>query len=661
MSLARPIRPTLLVGLILLLAGCSNSPHPAEWNASDTYFVVTAAEPVSFDPGNSYNAGDAPIMDLIYPQYFRYNYLKEAPWGFQLNLGLVEPNREPLDGTDGGKPFHGEKWTFELRHDIRFQDDPCFAGGKGRAVTAHDIEYSFKRLCDPKTAFPLDGNLADKVLGWKAYKKDFGSYGGGNYDRPLPGFRVDPGNPYRFSILLTTKYPQLRYIMAMHFTTPVPREAVEKYKDSFSLFHPVGCGTFKMQEYIPHDHIVLIRNPNNNLEKYPNQGGPATNPELLADADKPLPLTNRIDIDIILEPVTVYNLFDQGYLDSWGIGQTNAQFMLRAMRPGERMIKRGITLKEGVVPFFEYCGFNMSDPTFGGYTPEKRKLRQAISLTIDSDAYIDLLYQGLAKKSEFLLPRGLGGYDPNYVNPYRVYDPTLKRAKELLAEAGYRNGIDPKTGSKLVLTLDNFLESPIDRLRGRVLVKQIERIGIKVATVDETYATYNDKVKTGKIQFYDWGWVADYPDAEDFLMLLYGPNSPDPNNDQYKNKEYDKLFEQVRGMDDGPKRAALIHKMRDIAVEDCPYIYIDEPESHDVYQPWIRNGVCNPIVSDLYKYRAVRPHERVQLQQRWNRQLVVPFVAFFGVLVLGSIPAWRTVRRQRNRRSLRPAPKEEHR
>jgi oligopeptide transport system substrate-binding protein len=666
---AFPAMPLALVTALLavLAGGCSNNPNPPEWNREATYFLAFGSEPQSFDPSISYNAGDAAVMDSVFPSYYRYNFLKQNPWELELNVGLTEPVREPLDGQGTkGEPFHGEKWTFEIRHDLRFQDDPCFRGGRGRAVTASDIVYAFKRMADPKVEFPLASNLADKILGWDAYSEGFAktrddrARDTANYDRPMPGVQVDPANPYRFSVSLNQPYPQLRYLMAMHFTTPIAREAIEAYADQSSLHHMVGCGLFRLKEYTPHERIVLVRNENAAGETYPTSGPPGIDPALLRDAGKALPLLDRVEFRIISEPITAYNLFDQGFFDSLGVRQANAPVMLRASKPGSSMSRRGIEMLKGAYPTIEYLAFNMEDPTFGGYTPEKRKLRQAISLAVDSDSYVALQNQGLGFKAEFLIPRGLGGYDPAYRNPYRAYDPTLTRARELLAEAGYPGGVDPSTGERLTLYYDNYVDSgPSDRQREEFIRKQIQELGITVASRDTTYAEFADKTNHKKVQFFNYGWVADYPDTENFAFLLYGPNeSPGPNNANFHDPEYDRLFEQMRSMDDGPARSDIIHRMRDIAVEDCPWIYLSENEGPTMYQPWVENRYSNPILTNLLNYRGIDVARRLTLQAEWNRPLLAPFAIFVLVAAMSVVPAAQTVRRHRDRRVRRRAAEE---
>ena len=248
---------SLLSGL--LLGGCGNVPYPAVKERGKVR-IVGGANVLSFDPSVSYNAGDGPLIALINPSFYRYKYLKRAPYELELNLGAEMPRVEKLTPAKKGDPL--ERWTYRLRKDLRFQDDPCFSNGTGRPVTATDVVYSFKRMVDPATQSPIASYLADKIVGWDEDVKAFDTQKGKAYDRELTGVRVVPGDPYAFTVELNQPYPQLRFLMAMAFTTPQAREAVEKYGDQYALHHPVGCGTFMLKEYVANDHTDLIRNPN---------------------------------------------------------------------------------------------------------------------------------------------------------------------------------------------------------------------------------------------------------------------------------------------------------------------------------------------------------------------------------------------------------------
>jgi ABC-type transport system substrate-binding protein len=435
---------------------------------------------------------------------------------------------------------------------------------------------------------------------------------------------------------------------------------VEKYGQEFALQHPVGCGPYVMSEYKPKQRIVLTANPNRHHAVYPTEGMPGDREAgLLQDAGKTLPLNEKIVFSIIKESVTAWNLFQQGYLDAAAVTNENYQQAIsRAGTLTPQMKERGIRLNRDVQANIYYFAFNMNDPVVGSppnlseeQREKNRKLRQAISLSIDAQAYIDLFSQGIGKPAEFIVPPGVFGYDPNYKNPYRRYDPNLTRAKQLLAEAGYPGGTDPKTGQKFVLGFDNTAITPAGRLLVGLVTKQVERLGIRLDSRATRPNVFQEKVDKGQFQFIRYGWFADYPDPENFVFLLYGPNKrPGPNASGYDNPQYNALFEKMRALEDGPERQALLTKMREIAVEDTPWIYINHDENLSLYYDWLTNVKSHPIANDTAQYRGVDAKRRVDRQQAWNQPNFVPLAALVGLLVAGAIPAVSVVRRRQNRR-----------
>ena len=433
---------------------------------------------------------------------------------------------------------------------------------------------------------------------------------------------VDPSDPYTLKIKLNQPYPQLKYLMAMHFTTPQAREAVEKYGDEYAR-HPVGSGPYKMDKYVPKQRIELSVNPNRHKDLYPSDGATEEDKKAgwLDDAGKQLPLCDKVVFSIVKESTSSWNLFLQGYLDTAAVNNNNYQQVVTTNGGlSDDMKRRGITLRRDPQVNVYYCAFNMEDPTFGGYTPEKRKLRQAISLSIDADEYIQLIAQGNGQKAEWLIPPGVFGNDPKFANPYRKTN--IEKAKQLLAEAGYPDGNDPKTGKKLVLGYDNSATTAAAMLQVSVLKRQIERIGIKVESRSTNSNQFQERLLKGQHQFIFYGWFADYPDPENFVFLLYGPNKkPGPNSASYANPEYDKLFDQVRVMNDGPERQALIEKMRAIAVEDCPWIPIYHSLAMGLSYDWLKNTMSHPIANDMAQYRRVDFKTRAAKQAEWNHPI----------------------------------------
>jgi oligopeptide transport system substrate-binding protein len=643
---------------LLLIAGCSNNPYPLKEARQPILYRSLGDDPKRLDPSISYMVTESEILSLICNSYLQYNYLKRNPFVLEPGIGAVMPTRKPAPAwvMQGGKkvPKMGELWSFRLKPGLHYQDDPCFPGGKGREVVAADILYSFKRMADPKVPCPVLPFFEDKMVGLQQYhdqqRERAAKKQPADYSFPLDGLQTDPKDPYAFRILLNQPYPQLRYLMAMNFTAPIPREAVEHYAGEFWR-HPVGCGPFKLVEWTPKLRLVLKRNPNFRPEFYPSEGDPGDREAgLLADAGKRLPLVDGIVYTIVKEGITGWNLFYQGYLDGYGVPQeTFSQVISQQGSLTPEMSARGVRLSRSQEPNIGYYAFNMRDPVVGGYTPKQRKLRHAISMAIDVQSELDLFNSGLGSQAQFLIPPGLFGYDKEYRNPYRQFD--VEAAKRSLAEAGYPGGIDSRTGERLSIFCDNAATSAAGRQFVLFLIKQFDRIGIRLVSRSWRPEVWQDRVDKGQFQFIHYGWLADYPDPENFVFLLYGPNRrPGPNSSGYDNPEYNRLFEQMRSMDDGPERLAVIRRMRDLAVEDCPWVFDSHSEDLVLHYDWLRNVKAHPIALDLAKYRDVDADKRARMRLAWNRPNYMPVFALAAFLLIGSLPAAFTVRNRRSRR-----------
>jgi oligopeptide transport system substrate-binding protein len=668
----------LLPAVLCVVNGCGNSPYRLGDSARPMYYTVFADDPLTLDPSIAYDFNSEDVASLIYPSYYEYHYLKRDPLVLVPSLGAEGAQREkwPVTVTEHGRRTvkTGERWTFRIKHGLRFQDDPCFAGGKGREVVARDFLTSFRRMADNRVACPAYAFFGDKILGMEAYRSRLARLGASgprsasDLHAPIEGLQSDPKDPYTFRIVLNQPYPQLRFLMAMPFTAPLAEEVLDRYADERVgkavpdlqrlSRHPVGCGPFMLTEYVKKSRLVLKANPNYREELYPRDGAPGDREAgLLADAGKRLPLVSGIQINIIREGITSFNQFLQGYEDSAGVGQTNYQQVMT--QPGQlspAMIKHGVQLVHAVNLEIYYFAFNMLDPTYGGFSEKNRKLRQAISLSIDADELIDLFYLGLGVPGQSLVPPGIFGYDAGYRNSYRQFDPSLARAKRLLAEAGYPNGIDPSTGRPLVLNWDNGNTTSAGRQFTGLVTRQIERLGIDVQSHSFLGPTLTERTNKGQCQFlggiYLWG--ADYPDPENFAFLLYGPNSAvrssGPNVSNYSNPEYDRLFERMRAMDDGPERLAIIRRMRSIAEQDCPVIPYRHTEAYGLLQPWLHNFKPHPVAVDGWKYLRIDAPQRAILQARWNRPNYLPAFLVAAALLLAALPAAQVVNRRTNRR-----------
>ena len=641
-----------------MLTGCSNNPYSLSQSHKSVLYLTLSQDVKTLDPSVAYDVDSESLTDLIYSSYFRYDYLKRNPFQLDLCLGASMPTVVPdyyLSTLPNGKKqmVHGQLWTFHIRKGLYFQNDPCFPGGKGREITGADFLYTFRRMADPAIPCPIVSYFDTKIEGMAASEaynqKLMAEHKKSDYNYPIPGLQFDPKHPFTFRILLSEPYAQLRFLMAMPLTAPIPVEAVNKYGADLAR-HPVGCGQFILKEYTPRGRYVLVKNPNRPYLTYPTTGMPGDRKKgLLADAGKQLPLVDEVQFTIMPEATTVWNEFQQGYLDITGVGQNNfQQAMPHVNILSPQLKKRGVKLEKTVGMDINYYIFNMDDPLVGGTSTRAKLLRQAISLAINSKEEIDLETLGLGMPAQWLLPPGLFGYNPNYKNPYCEYN--LAKAKQLLAQAGYANGIDPSTGKPLVIYYDNAAVTAQGRQALDITEREIDALGINLVSRSWRESEFQDRINGGQFEFTNWGWVADYPDPENFAFLLYSRNKrPGPNASNYDNPAYDAVFRKMRAMPDTPARAALIQQLCDISASDCPLVYQSHSESFGLVQPWLLNFMPHPIALDGPDYLAVNVQMRNRLRSEWNQPQVLPIILTFVCLIGITIPAIGVVRQRANR------------
>lgn len=551
-----------------------------------------------------------------------------------------------------------------------------FAHTGTRELVAADYVYQIKRLAHPRVHSPILGLMGEYIVGLRDYAAELGraykelsaAAGGGpvylDLERyPLAGAEVV--DRYTYRIRVNGKYPQLLYWLAMPFFAPVPPE-VDRFHSAPGMeeknltldWYPVGTGPYMLTVNNPNRQMVLERNPNFHEEFYPDEGDPGDREAgLLADAGRRLPFIDKVVFSLEKETIPYWNKFLQGYYDTSGISSDSFDQAVR-MGPGgeatltERMKEKGIRLSTAVGTSIFYTGFNMLDPVIGGYGERQRLLRRAISIALDYEEFISIFTNGRGIAAQGPIPPGISGYvgDEAGVNPY-VYDwaggaprrKPLDEARRLLGEAGYANGVDAATGKPLVLNLDITAGGPEDKARLEWFRKQFEKLSIQLVIRNTDYNRFQDKMRNGNAQIFMWGWNADYPDPENFLFLLYGPNGKVEHNGEnaanYANPEFDRLFERMKTMADGPRRQELIDRMVDIARRDAPWIWGFHPRSFALYQAWSSPTKPNLMANNLLKYRRIDPALRERLRAEWNRPVLWPLLLAFGLLLAAAVPA----------------------
>lgn len=562
-----------------------------------------------------------------------------------------------------------------------------------RELVADDFVYALKRHATTRITTPIFGIFSEYVVGLKDYglliKQEDAKLREGldpaSQDKPFLDFRkwplagaTAPGK-HLLRIRLHGKYPQWKYWMQMTFMAPVPWEADAFYAQPGLAERgitldawPVGTGPFMLTEFVKDRRIVMVRNPNYRGEPYPCEGMPEDRAKgLLDDCGKKTPFIDGIVATVEREGTPQKNKFRDGYydLEVFERTDTGTPYLVEAIDSEEvrqDYERKGFTFSKYADVNSYIIGFNMIDPVLGwGDSAEQRernrKLRQAITIAIDWDEYSKIFPKkgGLTAMSP--LPQGIPGSregEAAGVNPvtHRWIDGkpqrrSLEEARALMAEAGYPNGRDARTGRPLVLNYD-YYAPPTPERKPEIdwVVRQFGKLDIQLEVRATDNNQFQDKVRKGKHQVFWLGWNADYPDAENFLFLLYGPNSKSvsdgENTSNYQNPEYDRLFVQLKMLDDGPEKQAVIDKMVRILQQDAPWSFGFYPWASVAAQSWVKNSKPAILIRDHGRYLRLDVEERVQNLRAWNQPVWWPVPLLLAAGVVGLFAARRSLRKR---------------
>jgi ABC-type transport system substrate-binding protein len=326
-------------------------------------------------------------------------------------------------------------------------------------------------------------------------------------------------------------------------------------------------------------------------------------------------------------------------------------------------VNKGIKLSTAVATSSSYMGFNMLDPVVGGDSEQARLLRQAISIAMDYEEFVSIFANGRGIPAQGPLPPGIFGYREGEqgINSY-VYHwserglqrKPIEQARKLLAQAGYPDGRDLATGKPLVLYFDTTGGGPDDAARLNWIRKQFSKLNIQLQIRSTDYNRFQDKMLKGTAQIFQWGWNADYPDPENFLFLLYGPNGKVDGNGEnaanYRNAEFDRLFDRMKNMPNGAERQKVIDRMVEILRHDAPWVFGFHPKQFVLYHAWYHNAKPNLMANNGLKYRRIDPQLRERLRWEWNRPVLWPLALVGVLLLLAVLPAVIAYRRHENQR-----------
>jgi len=572
---------------LMLLAACLALPAAAA-DMSKVLRVVFIAGETGFDPVRVTDTYSNSVTEQIYEPLMGYDYLARP-------AKLVPLIAESMPQvTDGGKA-----WLIRIRKGVTFQADPAFKGRK-RELTVDDFVYTMKRLMDPKVRSPWQFIVEKKIVGLDELAAEAKKTGWFNYDARVPGLEVI--DRYTLRIRLNEPDFNLGYVLAMPATAAQAREVVEAYEDTNA--HPVGTGPYVLKRWVRGSKIILEANPDYRDVAWDFQ--PSSDPadrQLVAEMKgKKMPQIGTVEISVMEEGQSRWLAFQNGQLDFLNIPQEYTPRALVGKELAPDLAKQGFRLQRVIETDLTYTAFNMRDPVVGGFAKDKVALRRAIVMAFDNDEEINVVRRGQEIAARTPIPPGAVGYNPGY-SPGTKFDPVL--ANRLLDQFGYRRGADGyrtlPDGKPLLLVMATETNS-IDCDFNELWKKSMDRIGIRIEFKPQKFSDNYRAAKACQLMLWGQAWAADFPDGENFMQLLYGPNTGQSNNACYQSAAFDKLFEAAKRLPDSPERNKLYDQMAHQVEVDAPWRLGVHRIRNQIIRPEVKGYKKHPVMGLELKY-----------------------------------------------------------
>ncbi|MDD4101801.1 MAG: ABC transporter substrate-binding protein [Kiritimatiellae bacterium] len=549
----------------------------------ETVFRRSMDRVASMDPAAAASLYAARAVQLVYEPLLEFDY---AARPYRLVPGLAESLPEVQS--------NGLVYVFRIHPAAQFQPDRCFGVGeggaaRGRPVVAEDVVFSLKRLADRRVASPGAWLVEDTITGMRGFADASLTGAATDYAFEVAGLKALDERTVR--IELTRATHQFIWYMAMAYTAVVPREAVDFYGEDFGS-QAVGTGPYRLAAW--------RRNHQMTFERDAGWRGWAV-AEAAGKGSGTQPF-DQVVYRVIDDSSTQWLCFLAGELDFLGeIARDNWDAVIGADGAlASGLSERGVRLHSMPTLEVAYVGINMEDPVLGS----NRALRQALNCAFDNSAWVRFLNNQVLP-CDGPVPPGIEGRLESQF-PY-AFD--LEKARELLRTAGYPEGIDPRTGRRLELTLDLGRTSQDIRESTELLVAFLERVGIALKPQYHNWPTFLRRVSGRQSQMFRIGWVGDYPDAENFLQLFYGRNvSPGPNRTNFTNAEFDRFYEAACRAADASERDFYWARAQALVREECPWIFLHFRRAYSLCQARVLNYVPSDFPYGTEKYlRILKP------------------------------------------------------
>jgi len=575
--------------VILLIAASAPAADPAK--------VLRISFPVAetgFDPVRVSDLYSNIVNEAIFERLLTYDYLARP-------AKLVPMTAESLpEVTDGGRTY-----ILHLRRGIYFAPDPAFKGQR-RELTAEDYVYSFKRFADPANRAPYGFMVQGKIVGLDEQMEAAKKSGKFDYDATIPGLVALDKYTLRFKLTSTDfLFP---YTLAHVPFGAVAREVVEAYGNDVQA-HPVGTGPYVLKEWRRAAKITLEANPNYRdvTWDFQSEGNAWDATVTSAMKGKKIPQIGRVEIAIIEESQSRWLAFERKELDYMPVPAT---FVDQALDESNNLkpkwVDQGVTLFRGIDPSVGYAFFNFRDPQVGGYSKEKIALRRAIIMGYDLAAEIRVIAKNQEVQAQMPIPPGVVGYDPHY-HSINQYDPVL--ANKLLDYFGYKKGSDgyrTLPDGKPLTVRQATGTAAIDREYSELWKRSMDGIGIRMVFEPGKFSDTLKAAKACQVMMWQASWTADYPDGDNFMQLLYGPNTGESNNGCYESKAYDALYEKSLTLppDSVARNHLFIDMSRQMEVDGAWSLH-SWGIRNQLIRPWVKGYKKHPILQAEFVYMDV--------------------------------------------------------
>lgn len=533
----------------------------------------------SLDPAKAFSDDSLLVSAQVLEPLYEYHYLKRP---YEIEPLLAEG---PLQLSKDGKTIR-----VNIKKNIFYHQHAAFRGQK-RELIAEDFVIQFKRLALKSLKSPGRSLFAGVLEGFESYgdlvREDWKNI----RSVPLPGIQAE--GKYTLVFRLIRPEPNLIYYLALNFSTPLPVEALEYFRNDLSKTL-IGTGPFVLKN-LGSDHIDFDRNPGYREDFYPTSGDRYANVERLLDSKKQLiPFLDHIRFNITINEEDRWNKFLKKEIDVLTVPKTFLPKIYDkdgSLAPELR--EKSVLLKQFPTLANRWLAFNMRHPLFA----RNVHLRKAIAYGIDYSAYVKVLSQNTNLRANSILVPGIAGYRPT--KDFRFhYDPELAREELKLAGFGNPSKIPPVTYS----TRGN---QAIHLVEAEFIKSQLESLGLRVNIEVLSFADFLVKGREGKLMFFTDNWLFDYPDGENILQLLVSSNYPGINKSGYANPEIDKLYALLKETTNPDRREQLIHEMEEIIFNDAPWIPLMYESSFVIHYPEIRNYRKSSIIRNYGKYLKV--------------------------------------------------------